>query len=431
MFRIINEHHLFFIFSEYVLIASANGYLLSIWLRKKYQCWIVLFSLLCVCMYSWINVFSSGIFWIGMFICTVLLTKRVVTSAFVTSFVVFTYILTNYFVGYFVEYLDLSDSSVKVFLFILLLYMIIILLIKPLVKQFIVYSNTDTRVWLIAGLSVIAVLSTLSVVVYEKIFGATTSFGHTNLFFITLYGIAFFVSSGLAAFSEKKHIEQRQKEKEQEYFQEYVKNLEITNKEIRRFKHDYQNILLAMQDYFANEDFNGLKKFYDDNLVPAMYGLEQNTLKLSKLSNVNVREVKGLILSKVLQAQGKNIEVTIEVPKEIDHFWMNSITLVRCLGIILDNAIEATEVIENSWIKIGIFNVGGTVINVIVENSTAILSQPVYHLKKEGVSTKGGNRGFGLSNLQQMISRTPNSTLETKNENGIFTQIIHIQGGAI
>ena len=47
-------------------------------------------------------------------------------------------------------------------------------------------------------------------------------------------------------------------------------------------------------------------------------------------------------------------------------------------------------------------------------------------LRQEGYSTKGQDRGMGLSNVDELLSGVRNVTLETVVENERFTQILYI-----
>ena len=50
--------------------------------------------------------------------------------------------------------------------------------------------------------------------------------------------------------------------------------------------------------------------------------------------NLKVREIKGLLTTKILQAQEKNIRISIEVPEPIDKIDMPIVNLSRAIGII-------------------------------------------------------------------------------------------------
>lgn len=71
--------------------------------------------------------------------------------------------------------------------------------------------------------------------------------------------------------------------------------------------------------------------------------MQMNAIKINGIENLKVREIKGLLTTKILQAQEKNIRISIEVPEPIDKIDMPIVNLSRAIGIILDNAIEASE----------------------------------------------------------------------------------------
>ena len=119
------------------------------------------------------------------------------------------------------------------------------------------------------------------------------------------------------------------------------------------------------------------------------------------------------------------IKITAEIPIEINKLNVKYFNLSRMLGIILDNAIEESELCENPEINIGIFNAMNSKI-IIVENKCRFNTLPLQKLKQVGFSTKGVDRGLGLNNLDEMISKGKNIFLETTIENGVFTQKIKI-----
>ncbi|ADZ19124.1 Histidine kinase-like ATPase [Clostridium acetobutylicum EA 2018] len=51
----------------------------------------------------------------------------------------------------------------------------------------------------------------------------------------------------------------------------------------------------------------------------------------------------------------------------------------------------------------------------------------IYKIYKRGFSTKGDNRGIGLSNLKDIIGKYPNVMLDTVIEDNQFKQIIDIK----
>ena len=78
------------------------------------------------------------------------------------------------------------------------------------------------------------------------------------------------------------------------------------------------------------------------------------------------------------------------------------------MGILLDNAIEAAEDVDDKEVRVAIIRMNESILIVI--NNTYDTSQnlKVYELFEEGFSTKGKNRGLGLSTLRQMKEQLPN-----------------------
>ena len=53
-----------------------------------------------------------------------------------------------------------------------------------------------------------------------------------------------------------------------------------------------------------------------------------------------------MLTTKIIQSQEQNINISVEVTEQIDHINMNIVELSRCIGIIMDNAIEASEFVD-------------------------------------------------------------------------------------
>ena len=104
---------------------------------------------------------------------------------------------------------------------------------------------------------------------------------------------------------------------------------------------------------------------------------------------------------------------------------MDIIDFMRCLGIILDNAVEAAIESENKILNIAFINKNKSIL-VIVENTFPDELPPVYKMFKYGFSTKGNNRGIGLSNLREISNKYKNVSLETVVKDDKFIQNLTI-----
>ncbi|MED3662784.1 GHKL domain-containing protein [Ureibacillus sp. FSL K6-8385] len=246
---------------------------------------------------------------------------------------------------------------------------------------------------------------------------------------ITYFAIMLFILS-LTIFNIKKQHYINQIEFENAQFAEYMKSLEVINNDMQKFRHDYMNILITMQGYIETDDFEGLKTYFKKHIFSA----EADTLKrnqlLATLTKLKITGIKGLILTKILQAEKENIEVQIEIPDEIDEIHMNMIDLARILGIFLDNAIEANSNVntdEEKCIDIAFYKTNNNSVMIIIENTFFDRLEDVEEIFEEGFSTKGENRGKGLSNVRSIIKNYPNVYLNTSINGNLFTHVLEIQ----
>lgn len=224
----------------------------------------------------------------------------------------------------------------------------------------------------------------------------------------------------------KQSVKNRHLKQEYQSLAEYMKMLELTNNEIRNFRHDYKNILLSIEGYLDEKDYSSLDHYFRKVIMPTITYLEKDSFKISKASNIESSELKSLVVNKVLIAQQKGIDTIIEVPKVIkeipDHLVM---LLIRALGIILDNAIEGADESKNPEIRIAIFDIGNS-LTIVVRNSCLENIPPLHQIKKSGFSTKGTGRGRGLAILQELMRDADNVFLETKVDSEYFTQKVII-----
>ena len=220
--------------------------------------------------------------------------------------------------------------------------------------------------------------------------------------------------------SENQKLEQQKK---------YILALEKNNNEIRKFKHDFNNIILGLDGYINNDDFNKekLKKYFNSTIMTFNNNIELNDIVIAKLNSIKVSSLKSLITNKVLVAQNNNIDVDINVEGEITDFYTDEMQLSRILGILLDNAIEASlELTDDKKIEMNIIQIDKTT-DIQISNTFNNTGTPVADFNKEGFSTKGTNRGLGLSSAHEIANKL-NMLLNTEIDGNTFVQILTIEG---
>ena len=209
----------------------------------------------------------------------------------------------------------------------------------------------------------------------------------------------------------------------------YILALEKNNNEIRKFKHDFNNIILGLDGYINNDDFNKekLKKYFNSTIMNFNNNIELNDIVIAKLNSIKVSSLKSLITNKVLMAQNNNINVDINIQGEINDFHTDEMQLSRILGILLDNAIEASlEVPDDKKIEVNIIQIDKTT-DIQISNTFNNTGTPITDFNKEGFSTKGTNRGLGLSSAHEIANKL-NMLLNTEIDGNTFVQILTIEG---
>ncbi|WP_336245810.1 DcuS/MalK family sensor histidine kinase [Paenibacillus apiarius] len=106
--------------------------------------------------------------------------------------------------------------------------------------------------------------------------------------------------------------------------------------------------------------------------------------------------------------------------------------LITILGNLIDNAMDALSIIEQGKILIGIYYEAGTMTLRVADNGPGIDGEASARIFEQGFTTKGGDRGFGLSLVQQSVQRLGGS-IEVESERGtgaVFMVTIpyHIKG---
>lgn len=223
------------------------------------------------------------------------------------------------------------------------------------------------------------------------------------------------------ALSENKRLALQAQEREK--LVEYTKQLESHYQEIRRFKHDYMNILATINGYIQENDMNRLKAYFNSRLLPTGRNLLDKDAVIARLSNIKVLEIKGLFYTKLIQAMNLGLNVSLELTEEIAEIPMNLLVLSRILGIYLDNAMEAASATDEKLLHAALIRRGGDLI-FHIENSTPALPCSLDELTAPGFTTKENHSGLGLSTVAELLADCPDVSVCTGCESGRFRQIL-------
>ncbi|MCM0626357.1 GHKL domain-containing protein [Lysinibacillus sp. OL1_EC] len=306
-------------------------------------------------------------------------------------------------------------------------YLILFYLLQFFVHKF--YTNNQYTSLATISKVFLSLLSCITIIVlYLNIFVPSTfeeqQLTKINLIIQLSYLIIIFVVSMFLIKNNKEKSRLKYQKIKHSQFNDYMKSLEKVNSDMQMFRHDYLNILTTISSYIANEDMEQLKNYFNHKIIKVEKETFKKNLMMKDFSNLEIIELKGLLTTKLILSTEKDINVQIEIPDKIKDISMDIIDFSRILGILIDNAIEASEKSNEPEINIVFLQTPNSCIFVL-ENS---FNGEVDNSKifQEGFSTKGGNRGYGLKNVLDIKKGYPNLFLNTRLENNRFIQELEL-----
>lgn len=202
------------------------------------------------------------------------------------------------------------------------------------------------------------------------------------------------------------------------------KTLTILNDKIRAFRHDFNNIIQALGGYVQAKDLDGLEKYYSQLLKDCQ---EVNNLTGLNPDAINNPAIYSLISSKYYLATEQGIEFNLDIFMDLNSIDMKIYEFCRILGIILDNAIQATQECNQKVINIIIRkDIRCKRQLLIVENTYKDKEIDTEKIYEKGYSTKEGNTGLGLWEVRQILIKNTNLNLFTSKDETYFKQQLEI-----
>lgn len=188
--------------------------------------------------------------------------------------------------------------------------------------------------------------------------------------------------------------------------------LETMVEGLKKFKHSYDNILASINGYVMREDHTGLKSYLDEIIVEKNKNEVVNFFKLDFIRNP---AITGLIISKMMDAEGLGVAFALKVRSDVNEINMKTSHLCEVLGILLDNAIEAALESDDKKVDFKIEESEEAFVFEI-KNSIRVTPDRIKMFEK-GWTTKGENRGFGLWLAKEIVEKYDhvllNSTVDT------------------
>lgn len=314
----------------------------------------------------------------------------------------------------------LYNFMTNIFIFLICYLLSFTLIVKKIITSIVDwYSENELKSLIIFVLFFLIIATFVLYTNFVKLLPSSFLF-ITNLFCI---GVFVFV---LGYFKEKTNNNRIVSEYEQ--LLSYVKVYERTIEEKSKNQHEYKNQLILIKG-MLNKNNKKASNYIDD--IICNQSSDDNLELLRKLQYLPQGGLKGLIYYKVEEMISNGIDVYIDIspklnkPKVTKIINENLHDLSKIIGVYLDNAIEAVRNVENKYI----------VIEANVEKNNIIFSfSNTYNghidlskLDKEGYTTKGQGKGYGLPLVKDIINN--NETFEQSRQiNGpYYVQKLYIK----
>lgn len=204
----------------------------------------------------------------------------------------------------------------------------------------------------------------------------------------------------------------------------YNKTLTILHDNIRCFKHDFNNIIQAIGGYIQSDDMEGLKKYYKQILEDCH---KVNNLAVLSPDVINNPAIYSILASKYYLADSKGITINFEVFLDLNTLKMKIYEFTRILGILLDNAIEASSECDEKIINIVIRNEENNHRQILyIENTYNNKDVDIEKIYEKAYSTKEHNTGLGLWEVRKILNKNHNLNLFTNKNDKFFSQQLEI-----
>lgn len=211
-----------------------------------------------------------------------------------------------------------------------------------------------------------------------------------------------------------------------ETLESYNKTLSIMYDNIRGFRHDFGNIVQALNGYVESNNQDGIKRM-SDSLMKEFKSI--NNMGLLDPNIIKNPAIYSILTNKYYLAEQDDIEINIQVMMDFAQVEKYTYELCRILGILLDNAIEAARECEEKIINVKFIRDYRANRNlIIIENSYNEVDIDIDKIFEKGYTSKAdckNEHGLGLWNVRKILKKMNNFNLFTTKEE-LFCQQLEI-----
>jgi len=281
-------------------------------------------------------------------------------------------------------------------------------------------ENIDKKTNLILFTNLILGLLTIALQLYITIYYINI----LPLLISVLSFICLLAYFALSIYSITRIIKLNKTTQQLESAEEYNRTLRILHDNVRCFKHDFDNIVTTIGGFVKTNDMEGLKKYYTR--------LEDDCQKVNNLyvlnpEIINNNGIYNLLTKKYHEAESKNVDFNLTFLLDLNSLQMQIYDFAKILGILLDNAIDASSECNEKIMNIIFRNDEKNSRQLlIIENTYKDKDVDINKIFDKGVTGKENHTGLGLWEIRQILKRNNNLNLHTSKNDKFFTQQFEI-----
>ncbi|WP_288658548.1 GHKL domain-containing protein [uncultured Limosilactobacillus sp.] len=205
----------------------------------------------------------------------------------------------------------------------------------------------------------------------------------------------------------------------------YTSQLEVITDDLRRFRHDYQNILYSLNSALATDKIAYAKRALNHLTHATQRDIKVPTGIIGPLKNIKDPGIKAVVFDKISTAldQGLRMDVEIADPIRLTQT-LQQVDAIRIITILFDNAIHAARLSDDKRLAFSLYE-NQFAQFIVIGNSTVQAQVNLENLANLAHTvTLSKSHQLGLRNLQIILARYPGANNDRSAQHHYFEQRI-------